>query len=148
MIPLLQVDEELDNFRSQLNLKDENTENWRKRFLAMCSPESVEGEQQPTEEEQPAKLNVTGGSVLQDEIETDDVAEVDDEEENDEEVEVDDFVEDGVEDGAEDDEPDEADEPDGPPEMLAVKLFKTSPELLASQKVVSTTSGPNSYGCN
>ena len=83
----------------RLNLKNENTEFWRKRFIG----EEVEGDE----------------SLAQASIDTDDDTYTD---EDDDDVEVEDDADDPSEDGGEEDE-------EEPPEMLAMQLLKNKKDL-------------------
>lgn len=87
----------------RLNLKNDNTEFWRKRFIG----EEVEGE-----------------SLAQASIDTNDdtYTDEDEDEDDDDDVEVDDDADDPGEDGGEEDE-------EEPPEMLAMQLLKNKKDL-------------------
>ena len=99
------TDEEIDIFMERLNLKNENTEFWRKRFNA---GEDV------LEEEFLARASAESD---------DDTFEDDEEDEDDEDdLQVEDSTDDPVEDGGEEDEGE-------PPEMLAMQLLKNKKDL-------------------
>lgn len=93
----------------RLNLKNDNTEFWRKRFIG----EEVEGDE----------------SLARASVDTDDdtYTDEDDEDDDDDDVEVEDDADDPSEDGGEEDE-------EEPPEMLAMQLLKNKKDL--SRKVV------------
>ena len=102
-------EEEIDLFMERLNLKNDNTEFWRKRFIG----EEVEGDE----------------SLARASVDTDDdtYTDEDDEDDDDDDVEVEDDADDPSEDGGEEDE-------EEPPEMLAMQLLKNKKDL--SRKVV------------
>lgn len=102
-------DEELDIFMERLNLKNENSEFWRKRFTG---EDILDGEE----------------SLARASSDTDDdTFDDDDDDEEDEDVEVEEEVDDLVEDGGEVEEGE-------PPEMLAMQLLKNKKDV--PEKVV------------